>query len=78
MGRAIDMEKDIDSLNKRVKLIEDTIDKIFECVSVKTNIDLVEETKEVVVEEKKSNNETSGRSNGKSNTRKSTSKSKAK
>jgi len=69
MGRAIEMEKDIDTLKHKVNEIFLILDEISKVGTKQEHIDLHEETKE-----EKTNNEGSGKSSGKSNKGKPTSK----
>ena len=73
MGRAIDMEKDIDMLKAKVEKLENIVRGMTHTMSERKHIDLVEETKEKTDGEKKTNDEGNGKSSGKSNKRKSTS-----
>ena len=75
MGRAIDMEKDIDVLKSRVEKLENIVRGMTHTMSETKHIDLVEETKtgETDAEEEKTNNEGDGKSNRKSNKRKTSS-----
>ena len=82
MGRAIDMENDIDALKIRLDKLENIVrgmthrlDKTDEKSSKTTHIDLTE-VKDG--KEEKTNDEGSGKSSGKSNNAKSGSKSKSK
>ena len=75
MGRAIDMEKDIDVLKMKVEKLENVVRGMTHTMSETKHIDLVEETKEKTgdkKETKKTNNKGNGKSNRKSNKRKST------
>ena len=83
MGRAIDMEKDIDVLKKKIKKLEDTVrgmvsklddidedmDEIYEKSSKTKHIDLVEEVgAETETEnDKKETKKANNKGNGKSN-----------
>ena len=75
MGRAIDMEKDINQMKIRLEKVERTLngmaytlDEIEEKSSKTKHVDIIKETKkEVTNEEKKTNNEGNGKSSGKSN-----------
>ena len=68
MGRAIDMEKDIDELKLKVEKLERIVRGMTHTVSERKHIDLVEETKPKETNEKKeTNNEGNGKSNVKSN-----------
>jgi len=70
MGRAIDMEKDIDMLKKQVKKLEDIVRGMSHTMSETKHIDIVEETKPKESDEKKeTNNEGNGKSSVKSNRR---------
>ena len=73
MGRAIDMEKDIDVLKAKVEKLENIVRGMTHTMSERKHIDLVEETKEKTDGEKKTNDEGNGKSSGKSNKRKSAS-----
>ena len=72
MGRALDMEKDIDMLKKQVKSLEDivrgmthTMDGLEEKSSKTEHIDLVDDVKpEEDKDGKKANNKTSSKSAG--------------
>ena len=75
MGRAIDMEKDIDILKSKVEKLENIVRGMSHTMSETKNIDIIEETKEKTgdkKETKKTNNKGNGKSNRKSNKRKST------
>ena len=76
MGRAIDMEKDIDMLKIKVEKLENIVRGMTHTMSETKHIDLVEETKEKADGEKETNNEGNGKSSGKSNKRKSATSSK--
>ena len=68
MGRAIDMEKDIDGLKLRVEKLENIVRGMTHTVSQREHIDLVEETKPKESDEKKkTNDEGNGKSSVKSN-----------
>ena len=68
MGRAIDMEKDIDDLKIRMKKLEDIVRGMTHTVSQREHIDLIEETKPKESDEKKeANDEGDGKSNVKPN-----------
>ena len=68
MGRAIDMEKDIDGLKLRVEKLENIVRGMTHTVSQREHIDLVEETKPKESDEKKkTNNEGDGKSSVKPN-----------
>ena len=68
MGRAIDMEKDIDELKLKVEKLENIVRGMTHTVSQRKHIDLVEETKPKETDEKKeTNNEGDGKSSVKSN-----------
>ena len=78
MGRAIDMEKDIDTLKIKVEKLENTLrgmvsrlDSLDEKSSKTKHIDLVEETKtgEKDAKKEKANNEGNGKRSVKSNKR---------
>ena len=73
MGRAIDMEKDIDTLKIKVEKLENIVRGMTHKMSETKHIDIVEETKEKADGEKETNDEGNGKSSGKSNKRKSTS-----
>ena len=79
MGRAIDMEKDIDVLKSRVEKLENIVRGMTHTMSETKHIDLVEETKtgETDAEEEKANNEGDGKRSIKSNKRKTSASSKA-
>ena len=72
MGRAIDMEKDIDALKIQVKKLENivrgmthTMEGFSEKSSITEHIDLVDDVKSEEVEDgKKANNKTSSKSSG--------------
>ena len=76
MGRAIDMEKDIDSLKAQVKKLEDIVrgmthsmDEMSEKATKTTHVDLVEDVKTEEIEnaeEKETNDEGDGKSNKRS------------
>ena len=75
MGRAIDMEKDIDTLKSKVEKLENIVSGMSHTMSETKHIDIIEETKEKTgdkKETKKTNNKGNGKSNRKSNKRKST------
>ena len=75
MGRAIDMEKDIDTLKSKVEKLENIVRGMTHTMSETKHIDIIEETKEKTgdkKETKKTNNKGNGKSNRKSNKRKST------
>ena len=68
MGRAIDMEKDIDMLKAKVEKLENIVRGMTHTVSQRKHIDLVEETKPKESDEKKeTNNEGDGKSSVKPN-----------
>ena len=71
MGRAIDMEKDIDALKIKVEKLENIIRGMTHTMSETKHIDLVEETKtgEKDAKEEKTNNEGDGKRSVKSNKR---------
>ena len=76
MGRAIDMEKDIDMLKTKVEKLENIVRGMTHTVSQREHIDLVEEIKPKETDEKKeTNNEGDGKSSVKSNRRNKKSKS---
>ena len=71
MGRAIDMEKDIDVLKKQVEKLENTVrgmvsklDEIDDKAVKTKHIDIIEETKEEVDGKEKANNEGNGSDDG--------------
>ena len=66
MGRAIEMEKDIDTLKNKVNEIFLILDEISKVGTKQEHIDIHEETKQ-----EKTNNEGSRKSSGKSNNGKS-------
>lgn len=72
MGRAIEMEKKIDSLERQVNEIFLILDEISKVGTKQEHIDIHEATKE-----EKTDNEGDGKSSGKSDKRKSTSKAKS-
>jgi transposase-like protein len=72
MGRAIEMEKRLDTLEFKVNEILLMLDELANTNTTQEHIDLHEETKE-----EKANDEGNGKSGGKSNKRKSTAKSKS-
>ena len=68
MGRAIDMEKDIDGLKSRVQKLENIVRGMTHTVSQREHIDLVVETKpKEANEKKKTNDEGDGKSSIKPN-----------
>ena len=73
MGRAIEMENDIEVLKVEVEKLKNSLNLIMETATTKTNVDIIEETKD---EQKETNNETDGKSSKPVNTRKSVSKNK--
>ena len=74
MGRAIDMEKDIDMLKIKVEKLENIVRGMTHKMSETKHIDIIEETKSGDKDGKKeTNNEGNGKSSRKSNKRKSTS-----
>ena len=73
MGRAIDMEKDINILKTRVDKLENIVRGMTHTISEKKHIDIIEETKEKTDGEKKTNDVGNGKSSVKSNKRKSAS-----
>ena len=76
MGRAIDMEKDIDDLKIRMKKMENIVRGMTHTVSQREHIDLVEETKPKESDaKKKTNDEGNGKSSVKPNRRNKKSKS---
>ena len=78
MGRAIDMEKDIDTLKMKVAELENIVRGMTHTMSQTEHIDLVDDVKkgEDNAKEKETNDEGNGKGNGKSNKRKTTSVSK--
>jgi len=76
MGRAIQMEKDIDMLKSKVEKLENIVRGMTHTMSETKHIDIVEETKEKTDGKKETNDEGNGKSSGKSNKRKSVSSSK--
>ena len=88
MGRAIDMEKDIDALKMQVKKLEDivrgmthTMDGLSEKSTTKEHIDLVDDVKVEEEEDngkEKANDKTDGKSSKSSNKSSRVSKRKAK
>ena len=71
MGRAIDMEKDIDMLKMKVEKLERIVRGMSHTMSETKHIDIVDETKENKSDGKKeTNNEGNGKSSSKSNKRK--------
>lgn len=73
MGRAIEMENDIDMLKTKVEKLENIVRGMTHTMSETKHIDIVKETKEKTNGEEKTNNEGNGKSSGKPNKRKSTS-----
>ena len=68
MGRAIDMEKDIDTLKTKVEKLENIVRGMSHTMSETKHIDIVEETKPKESDEKKkTNNEGDGKSSVKPN-----------
>ena len=68
MGRAIDMEKDIDELKMKVEKLENIVRGMSHTISEKKHIDIIEETKpKESNEKKKTNNEGDGKSSVKPN-----------
>ena len=68
MGRAIDMERDVDELKVRVQKLENIVRGMTHTVSQRKHIDLVEETKPKEADEKKkANDEGDGKSSVKPN-----------
>ena len=61
MGRAIDMEKDIDGLKLRVEKLENIVRGMTHTVSQREHIDLVEETKPKETDEKEKTNNVKAR-----------------
>ena len=76
MGRAIDMEKDIDTLKSKVEKLENIVRGMTHTMSETKHIDIIEETKEKADGEKETDNEGNGKSSRKANKRKSASSSK--
>jgi hypothetical protein len=72
MGRAIDMEKDIDTLKIKVEKLENIVRGMSHTISETKHIDIIEETKEKTDGKKKTNDEGNDKSSGGSNKRKST------
>ena len=73
MGRAIDMEKDIDMLKIKVEKLENIVRGMSHTMSKTEHIDIIEETKneeEIEDGKKETNNEGNGKSSSKSNKRK--------
>ena len=71
MGRAIDMEKDIDMLKKKVEKLENIVRGMTHKMSETKHIDIIEETKSGDNDgEEKTNNERDDKSSVKSNKRK--------
>ena len=64
MGRAINMENELDILKERVDKLENIVRGMSHTISEKKNIDLTEETRGAKknVKKKKANNETSSSS----------------
>ena len=71
MGRAIDMERDIDVLKIRVEKLENIVRGMTHTMSETKHIDIIEETKtgDSDAKEEKTNNEGNGKSSVKSNKR---------
>ena len=68
MGRAIDMEKDIDMLKIKVEKLENIVRGMSHTMSKTEHIDIIEETKKETKDGKKeTNNEGNGKSSVKSN-----------
>ncbi len=68
MGRAIDMEKDIDMLKIKVEKLENIVRGMSHTMSKTEHIDIIEETKKETKDGKKeTNNEGNGKSSGKPN-----------
>ena len=78
MGRAIDMENDIDAIKLRVEKLENIVRGMSHTMSETKHIDIIEETKtgENDAKEEKTNNEGNGKSSVKPNKRKASSGSK--
>ena len=76
MGRAIDFENKLDGFESRVVKLEETLSEILQTMTVKTNIDLTETTKEKNAKQK-TNNEGSKKGSRKSSVGSSTTKSKS-
>tara|TARA_R100001082_G_C4363896_1_gene160799 strand:+ start:1728 stop:1973 length:246 start_codon:yes stop_codon:yes gene_type:complete len=71
MGRAIDMEKDIDMLKMKVEKLENIVRGMSHTMSKTEHIDIIEETKKEIADGKeKANNEGNGKSSVKPNKRK--------
>ena len=71
MGRAIDMEKDIDMLKAKVEKLDRIVRGMSHTMSETKHIDIIEKTKEEKKDGKKeTNNEGNGKSSRKSNKRK--------
>tara|TARA_R100000700_G_C3138209_1_gene120889 strand:+ start:616 stop:861 length:246 start_codon:yes stop_codon:yes gene_type:complete len=71
MGRAIDMEKDIDMLKIKVEKLENIVRGMSHTMSKTEHIDIIEETKKEIADGKeKANNEGNGKSSVKPNKRK--------
>ena len=71
MGRAIDMERDIDSLKIKLKKLENTVrgmtsklDELDEKSAKTKHIDIIEETKEKTDGKEEANNEGNGGDDG--------------
>ena len=71
MGRAIDMERDIDELKAKVEKLENIVRGMTHTISERKNIDILEETKQEKTDAKKekTNNERNDTSSVKSNKR---------
>ena len=72
MGRAIDMERDIDVLKIRVEKLENIVRGMTHTMSETKHIDIIEETKtgDSDAKEEKTNNEGNGKSSKSANTTK--------
>ena len=71
MGRAIDMEKDIDMLKAKVEKLDRIVRGMSHTMSETKHIDIIDETKEKKKDGKKeTNNEGNGKSSVKPNKRK--------
>ena len=70
MGRAIDMENNIDSLKTRIEKLENIVRGMTHTMSETKHVDLVEETKPKETDEKEeANNEGNGKRSVKPNKR---------
>tara|TARA_R100000781_G_scaffold113166_1_gene81203 strand:+ start:189 stop:434 length:246 start_codon:yes stop_codon:yes gene_type:complete len=71
MGRAIDMEKDIDAIKLRLDKIDRVLNGVCSTLSeLEDAVFETEDEKEIEDGKKETNNEGNGKSSGKSNTRK--------